>query len=246
MSAPVLEIFSSAQGEGLLTGCRQLFIRLAGCNLHCAFCDTLVKSSDYCLIEKRPGARDYLKIPNPLKAYEVADIAAGFDLAGHHSFSVTGGEPLLHVQFIKDLAPLLTGLTRQGLYLETNGTLPEQLEQVVHLFDCVGMDIKLPSVSLMPPLWEVHRRFLAIAARRQVFVKVVVGEETTDSEIEQTADLIRECNKEITLIIQPVTPAGVVERTISPPKALHLQSLALSRLSNVLLIPQTHKIMGQL
>ncbi|MEM4195978.1 MAG: 7-carboxy-7-deazaguanine synthase QueE, partial [Methanothermobacter sp.] len=40
MKAPIMEVFSSIQGEGLLLGKRQIFIRFAGCNLNCSYCDT--------------------------------------------------------------------------------------------------------------------------------------------------------------------------------------------------------------
>ena len=246
MAAPVIEIFSSVQGEGLLIGCRQVFIRLAGCNLRCAFCDTVVADPAYCLVEEHPGARDFRRWPNPLDARTIAALVAGFGLAGHHSVSFTGGEPLLHVTLIQELAPLLAGLTRQGLYLETNGALPEQLAAVVHLFEIIAMDLKLPSVTGLPALWDEHRRFLEIAAQRQVFVKVVVGEDTTDEEIKQAAGLVKAQGQKITMVLQPVTPTGAVPRAVSPAKALHWQSLALEYLPQVLLIPQTHKIMGQL
>ncbi|MBN1405468.1 MAG: 7-carboxy-7-deazaguanine synthase QueE, partial [Candidatus Omnitrophica bacterium] len=39
-TANVLEIFSSIQGEGIYVGERQIFIRFAGCNLNCVYCDT--------------------------------------------------------------------------------------------------------------------------------------------------------------------------------------------------------------
>ena len=40
MKAPIIEVFSSIQGEGLLIGRRQIFVRFAGCNLNCNYCDT--------------------------------------------------------------------------------------------------------------------------------------------------------------------------------------------------------------
>ena len=46
MKAPIIEIFSSFQGEGLLIGERQIFVRFAGCNLDCNYCDTKNSKSE--------------------------------------------------------------------------------------------------------------------------------------------------------------------------------------------------------
>jgi len=245
MACPVTEIFSSVQGEGLLVGCRQVFVRLHGCNLQCSFCDTpSVQEPGFCRIEQHPGQRDFKIVPNPLTVKEVAAAVYAYDLSVHHSVSLTGGEPLLQTSFIRELAPLLKG-TRRGIYLETNGTLPEELARVIDLVDIVGMDIKLPSVSGLPPFWEEHRYFLKIAAQKQVYVKVVVGEGTVEAEIEKAAALINEVGAGIAMIIQPVSHAGEV-MGISPGRVLELQRLALRKLTDVRVIPQTHKIMGQL
>ena len=60
--------------------------------------------------------------------------------------SLTGGEPLLQVDFIKNLAPKIK---ERGLkvYLETNGTMPERLSEIIGHVDTVAMDVKLPSIS---------------------------------------------------------------------------------------------------
>ncbi|MDF9408008.1 MAG: 7-carboxy-7-deazaguanine synthase [Pelotomaculum sp. PtaB.Bin013] len=245
MPCQIAEIFSSVQGEGLLVGCRQVFIRLQGCNINCSFCDTPVNETGFCKIEQHPGQKDFRQLPNPLSAKEVADAVHSYDLSIHHSISLTGGEPLLWTSFIRELIPFIKG-TRHGIYLETNGTLPEALSEVIELIDIIGMDIKLPSISGLIPFWEEHRLFLKIAGKKQVFVKVVVGEDTTEEEIEQAAVLISEYGKGITMIIQPVSPAASGIKSVSPARALYLQQLALKILANVLIIPQTHKIMGQL
>ncbi len=239
----VSEIFSSVQGEGPLLGCRQVFIRLYGCNLGCSYCDTFSKSTPaYCRIETSPGRKQYRHVPNPLKPGCIAAIVAGFDLARHHSVSLTGGEPLLYPSLIRELVPLIKG-TRQGIYLETNGTMPDALAKVIDLIDIVAMDIKLPSVTGQPPFWEMHRRFLETASSKTTFVKVVVGENTLLAEIDKAVDIIISVKKDATLVIQPVNEVGEAMNT-TPGHLLDLQEYALKRLADVRIIPQTHKIVG--
>lgn len=246
MLSPVTEIFSSIQGEGLLVGCRQIFIRLPGCNLNCSYCDTVAdREPASCRIEAEAGSGLFELRPNPLRASEAASIAAGFDLSLHHSVSLTGGEPLLRPAFIKELAILLKGTTRRGIYLETNGTLAGELAEVIDFIDLVAMDFKLPSVTGMEPLWEKHRQFLQIAAAKDTCVKIVVGENTTIEEIEKAAALICGVRPDMPMILQPVTGSGGV-CGISPARALALQRQALRKLADVRIIPQTHKMMGQL
>lgn len=100
---PILEVFDSVQGEGLHTGLGATFIRLAGCNLRCTWCDTA-----------HSIARD---------GGELLSVEA---LLARHAFGqplviITGGEPTLH-----ELGPLVQALHALGKYvcLETNGTNP--------------------------------------------------------------------------------------------------------------------------
>lgn len=74
LQAGVSEIFSSIQGEGKYVGCRQLFIRLIGCNMDCPYCDTdkLAHSNLVpCVLEKCEGYEGDLELKNPLDLNDI-------------------------------------------------------------------------------------------------------------------------------------------------------------------------------
>jgi 7-carboxy-7-deazaguanine synthase len=109
------EIFYSIQGEGTWTGTPAVFVRLAGCNLACDFCDT-----------------DY-----SLKFFATAaGVAACVREAGGACPMVilTGGEPLAQTETLE----LIDVLRRDGrrVHIESNGTIFTQLPDDVWL--CVS------------------------------------------------------------------------------------------------------------
>ena len=215
----IIEIFSSIQGEGKFAGCRQIFVRLADCNLNCAYCDT-----------------NFSRTNNFMTAEQVAEIIKKFsDDVPIHSVSFTGGEPLLHGNFISEVAKLIDN----KIFLETNGTLYNELEKILPAIDIISMDIKLPSVT-GKNLFDLHKKFIEIASAKDLYIKIVVSAETTDDEFIAAIDLIP---KNILLVIQPVTPCNNI-KIASAEKILSLQSLALKKISDVRVIPQTHRIIS--
>ncbi len=243
--ADLLEIFSSIQGEGVLVGCRQIFLRFPDCNLNCRYCDTDFLQSKTCQIESRPGTGILNKFENPLDFVTVERLIAAWDseLPGaHHSISITGGEPLIHQQLLSLWLPELRKIL--PIYLETNGTLPDQLLSLIDYVDWVSMDIKLHSQTGLRTDWDLHRQFLEIAHQTDCYVKLVVGEETPDLELQQAADLVSAVSKQIPIVLQPVTIEGQI--TISTKRLLQMQGLVAEVNSNVRVIPQTHRFMGVL
>lgn len=236
----LIELFSSIQGEGPYIGYRQLFLRLAGCNAACIFCDTSESRSvpATCMLEQTPGQRDFTVLPNPVPIDALAHRVNHLSQAGHHSVSITGGEPLCQSEALLQLLPLLQG----RIYLETNGTLPGELVKVLPYIDIVSMDIKLPSTSGRE-YWLEHRRFLTLASQKEVFVKIVVSSLTGKKEFLEALHLINSVDVKIPLILQPVTHAALAVKT---ERVVKLQELALEHLPDVRVIPQTHKYLGVL
>ena len=241
----LLEVFSSIQGEGLLVGCRQIFLRLAGCNLSCAYCDTPFAPTPGCRVEDAPGSGNFRSLANPVALDTMVSILHGWcrELPGvHHSLSLTGGEPLCQGTVLGAWLPALRELL--PTYLETNGTLPAALEPLLPHLDWIAMDLKLASLTGVPTPWDDHREFLRLAVRRNCFVKIVVGPETPADEVAQGARLVAAVGGEIPLILQPVTRPG--EPLMGASQLLDLQAVAARLHPPTRVIPQTHRTIGLL
>jgi organic radical activating enzyme len=241
----LLEVFSSIQGEGLLVGCRQVFVRMALCNLTCRYCDTPFAPEASCRIEDAPGSGIFRDVGNPVSLEVLTTILAGWVHRGpglHHSISLTGGEPLLQSEVLETWLPSLSRIL--PIHLETNGTLPEALVPLLPHLGWISMDIKLASQTGQETPWASHERFLEAAAGVPCFVKVVVGEETTVAEIERSARIVQRVAPTVPLILQPVTVHGTLG--IAAVTLLELQARAARIHPQVRVIPQTHRFIGLL
>lgn len=251
-TTPLVEMFSAIQGEGMNVGTRQLFIRFGGCDLRCTYCDSPHTWHPQAKgrIEQTPGQRDFIPITNPVSIEQVLAWAEQLNSSGlHDSISLTGGEPLLEVEFLQPLLPLLKVRTTLPLYLESGGHHPQALRQLLPHLDSIGMDIKLPSVS-GESHWAAHHEFLQACqdAGKDVFCKVIISAQTTTDDLIQAGALVAEINPNIPLILQPVTPLGTGRLTPPPTPAqvLAWQALLKQSLTQVRVIPQTHKFLDQL
>lgn len=244
----LVEVFSAIQGEGPIVGTRQIFVRFLGCHLSCAYCDTPATHTKqrHCRVERTPGRRDFMEVANPVPMSQLLEHIYHLEAFKglHDSISLTGGEPLQHLRSLQGLISQLK--TDFKFYLESDGLLYSQLAAVIQDLDQIGMDIKIPSATGLQPYWEEHRRFLPIAARKDVFVKAVLTRDTTPEELDTTLEIIQGVDSEIPLILQPVTPYGIVRHPPSPEQMLQWQARAKQVLKQVRVIPQTHKIMGQI
>lgn len=231
MSATIKEIFSSIQGEGPYIGERQIFVRFCNCNLNCQYCDTNFKEEEYCQVEKIPGSNNFEKILNPIAKNDLITLIENFDIKKHHSISLTGGEPLLYTDFLKKLLPELN----IKIYLETNGTMPNELKEIIDLIDIISMDIKLPSSTGLKGFEQEHLKFIKIAKQKEVFAKTVITSKTTNEELE----FLNKVSNKIPLIIQPITTYDI-DFKVTPQKLFYI----LDKVPKARVIPQTHNYIG--
>jgi len=119
----VCEIFHSIQGESTFAGLPCVFVRLAGCNLDCAWCDTLYAKTE--------GTNQSI--------HKIIDTVKSFHC---NLVEITGGEPLIQ----ENAAPLIEKLIKEDfqVLLETNGS--QSVKNINP--ECIRIiDIKCPSSS---------------------------------------------------------------------------------------------------
>ena len=225
--ADVLEIFSSVQGEGPFMGVKQIFLRFAKCNLNCRFCD--------------------LERSFPPKEFSVSKMVSvvkqiSANSGEHHSVSLTGGEPLIYNEYLKELLPRLKEMGMK-IYLETNSTLSENLKDVLDLVDIVAADFKLPSSTRGKDHWREHEDFIRLAKGKNCFIKAVITNHTKTEDVKKAIKIISRVDSNMLLVLQPVWPRKGVKRAKNKQLFDYL-FLAEKKLKNVRIMPQMHKVLG--
>jgi 7-carboxy-7-deazaguanine synthase len=247
ISAPIREVFCSVQGEGPYVGTRQAFVRFSGCNLNCNYCDTDFANPGTCDYEQVEGSGSFEKIKNPVSVAQLEAILQPFTKL--HSISLTGGEPLLHADFIEKLN------LSCPLYLESNMTLPEQARKLTGKVTYVSGDFKLPESlrGIGSEARETHMkntvecfRLLRKNHSRDCFCKIVVDSNT---ELETVTPAVEAIAPYVScVILQPETPIG---RDMISPRSIQASVQNIMGLQKSLLevidtriIPQTHRMWG--
>ncbi len=150
----IVEIFHSIEGEGINIGRPEVFIRLAGCNLRCKWCDTKYSW-------------------NTGRHMDIDEIIK--EISGYpcESVSITGGEPLLQSS---ELTQLVKKLKKDNYWvqLNTNGTLFH--EEIFETVDLISMDCKCPSSEMKSDL-EILRKTKELFKTKTQFKFIISNEE---------------------------------------------------------------------
>jgi len=243
-SAYLSEIFASFQGEGSRAGQRHLFVRFAGCNIRCTWCDTpdsLVKVAS-CRVDYPAGDSEVIVNPVPLDRLAAVIARCIEEDPSIAMIAVTGGEPMVQGVFLA--AWLASAPPARPCLLETNAMLTTSLSAVLAGIAVVSADVKLPSNSGEPELWDRHRAFLEACRGTEIYVKLPVDAQTDPAEVTRAAELVAQAAPGAVLFIQPVSDPDTNEWRIDSKRLGELAALASVQVRDTRVLPQIHKLVG--
>ena len=161
----IVEIFDSIEGEGKRSGQLATFVRTAGCNLRCSYCDTLYALSEKNCEYTELTSDEIISRLNPL----------------YRKVTLTGGEPLFH----PNIKELISEMCSQGyeVNVETNGSIKTSPFRVAgNVFFTI--DYKLPCSGMESRMDK--DAFLELT--KEDVVKFVIG---TKEDCDKTTEVVR-------------------------------------------------------
>jgi len=198
----ISEVFTTIQGEGMLSGVPSLFIRTSGCNLRCVWCDTPYTSW-------APEGEDW-------SLERILDFVRGEPAYRH--IVITGGEPML----FREMVELTAALRAEGRHItiETAGTVFQAVE-------CDLMSIS-PKLSNSTPhereegRWaEMHEKtrlrpdvLRQLAGGYEYQLKFVVSDAADLVEIREIAGLLGAPAERVLLMPEGITEEVLAERAL--------------------------------
>lgn len=243
---PIVELFSTVQGEGQFSGIPSHFIRVTGCNLRCVFKDSICDTAYTSFKPEQPLYKSteefYAAFEEQCKKYPNV-----------HHIVITGGEPLL---YRKDLENFLDFVYQTGnsftVTIETNGT-QKPLDSYIDLYSispklstsvgkpgtirCDGREIKITEDMVrkqeflrinIPALSEL----ITTPQAMDYQLKFVYSGESCISEIEDIIQRIKDYSKNLDELSQGIVmdvdnhimlmPEGIVNEQL----AVHRKEIA--------------------
>ena len=211
---PVADIFYSIQGEGFNVGVPSVFVRFAGCNLKCPWCDSWWAVTSQVLL---CVYKDTYSDAKMLMKYMLHK--AGIYVTGKANIIFTGGEPTLYQEFIANMIKSLP-----DVYSEISSDLPEWVTDENYFLQSVTFEMETNGLIYPEKIIEVLKnpiiRITPVDVPRFVFE---ISPKLTDNimtdkmykkvveNIRKFKELDNETNSNISFICKFVTDGSIKE-----------------------------------
>lgn len=192
----VVETFISINGEGQHAGELALFIRFAGCNLNCNYCDTRWANQPDVVYQEMTET----------------EIKALVTDSGVRNVTLTGGEPLLQLGMYQ-LLETMGSLPDIRIEIETNGSVDIEPYMTLIRRPAFTLDYKLPGSGMEAGMNTENYRYLT----KEDTVKFVISDKadlTRAREIIEQYQLEGRCGIYYSPVFGRIRPAEIVDDMI--------------------------------
>lgn len=173
-------IYPACEGEGVLIGRPQVFVRTQGCSLHCKNCDTLSSWN-----------------PRHGEDLSIDEIVRRVHQFGLDSVSITGGNPLE----ANGIVDLIRALKQEAYWINIEVTGQDFDEEVFDLVDFISCDIKTPCTEVKADLDNIREIVRLYNDKMQL--KMVLA---TDEDLEFIVDkyyLLQNTLRKCSFVVTP-------------------------------------------
>jgi len=194
MKYRVVEKFVSINGEGTKAGQLAVFVRFAGCNLRCDYCDTKwAYMADVAYVE--------------MSGEEILEYIKS---CGVKNVTLTGGEPLIQAG-IRSLLELLAEDEELFVEIETNGSIDIGPYDDMHRRPAMTLDYKLPGSGVAASAMKVENYAHLRAYDTVKFVASSIEDLDVARELIDTYGLAEKCHVYLSPVFGKIAPADMVE-----------------------------------
>lgn len=249
--APLIEVFSSIQGEGRYAGVPMTFVRVAVCPIRCTYCDTPNSYTAASSFPVRTGDREVAH-DNPVTGSVAAELAVAAAAQNPYGVtrmvSLTGGEPLVYPDFVREFGQALHGHGLR-LFLETAALDAAAFLACAGSVDHASLDYKLPGTLAAGDAIRAGEQCVACVAHAvggamTVDVKMVLTRAVELAAVAHALVGLRPYRSDIRLVLQPVTPFGAEDYPCPPDRIAAFARLATEQGFEPRVLPQLHKVLG--
>ena len=192
----VVEKFVSINGEGQKSGELSVFIRLAGCNLSCVYCDTKWANTS----DVKYDLMDKYEIYDYIKSTEIKNV------------TLTGGEPLL-AKGVKDLIQIIVEDSSLYLEIETNGSVSIEPFRTERDNLSFTLDYKSPSSQMNHLMNMSNYKYLKTNDTLKFVVASILDLDQA-FEVINTNYLSEKCKVYISPVFKEIEPITIVDYMI--------------------------------
>jgi 7-carboxy-7-deazaguanine synthase len=143
MNLSINAIYRATEGEGVLIGSPQVFVRFQGCNIGCLNCDSK-DTWEFDIGNKTPLEDVLLKIDEESFNGKIKRV------------SITGGDPL-HPKLESEVLTLIKELKKKNIWINIEAAGTRVAAEIFNLVDYISFDVKTPSTGVKTPVNNIKK-----------------------------------------------------------------------------------------